>query len=79
MLVFLCIIVTRSSPGSGVTAAGGSTSGSHILVVQRQNINCALPYCRSRSYFKEILLISSHTRASSNSKKTLFLCLLCTC
>lgn len=31
----LCLIVVRSSPCTGVTAAGGSAFDSHILVVQR--------------------------------------------
>lgn len=45
--VFLCLVVVRSSPCTGVTAAGGSAFGSHILVVQRQNVDCAFPYYRS--------------------------------
>jgi hypothetical protein len=36
LLVFLYVVVTRSSPGTGVTAAGGFTFGNHILVTQRQ-------------------------------------------
>jgi hypothetical protein len=79
LLLFLYAVVTRSSPDSRMTAAGGSTFGSHIPVVPRQHFDCAFSYCRSRSCFKRTSLIRADARASSNLKKSLLLCSLCSC
>ena len=64
--MFLCVVVARSSPCTGVTAAGGSAFGNHILVVQRHVLLAASSHIADPgSDFKWSLLITASTATTS--------------